>query len=152
MQLDTEHYFHTYAALYNRALGGEDVLDEIMGCFTPNFIAAGPKAVTPGARGGAFRELLEQSYDFYRKLGTKRMMVDGTDDTEIDDNHLMTRVSFTAGYETETGGEISIPFQVTYIFQRTSDGPKICAFISEDEMKIYREYGLVPPEGDPPAG
>lgn len=136
-------YFETYADLYNRALAGEDVYDEIMDRFTDNFIAAGPQGVTHGKQGGAFRRMLDRGYRFYRDIGTKKMTAKRVEVTPIDPTHRMAKVSYCAEYVKADGSPLKIEFDMTYMLDTSGAKPKIFAFVAGDEIEIYRRHGLI---------
>jgi hypothetical protein len=137
-------YFETYAELYNRALEGEDVIEEIMDCFTDVFLAAGPQGVESAKNGHSFRKMLEKSYKFYRDIGAKQMSVRKVEVTDIDPCHAMAKVFYHADYAKPDGTSVGIDFDVTYMLDLTGSSSKIFAFVAGDEMKAYKNAGLVP--------
>jgi hypothetical protein len=144
-------YFETYADLYNRALDGEDVIDEIMDCFTGEFIAAGPQGVEAAKNGHSFRKMLEKGYKFYREVGTRKMSVRKVEVTDIDSCHAMAKVFYHADYERPDGKPVGIDFDVTYLMDLTGPSPKIFAFVAGDEMQAYKDAGLVPDDVETPS-
>jgi hypothetical protein len=69
--------------------------------------------------------------------------------TPIDAGHDMVRPYFRADYRRKDGETLSIEFDVVYMLQQREGGPKIFAFVSGDEMGLYRQHGLVDEEGKP---
>ena len=149
MQTDFDIFFRDYGDLFNRALAGQLVLDEIRAVFTESFIAAGPSGVRCGANDASFTETLEDGYAFYREIGTKRMSVLGIEPTPIDDAHAMVKVFWQADYEKPDGQALQIGFDVTYLMQTSGARPLIFAFVAGDEMALFRRHGLVPEEAAP---
>jgi len=144
-------FFDSYADLYNRALAGEDVFEEIMDRFSDKFLAAGPGSVSIAKQGGAFRRMLEKGYRFYRQIGTRKMTATRVEVTPIDAGHCMAKVFYRADYQKPDGSPLAINFDITYLLDITSAKPKIFAFIAGDEMEAYRKHGLLPDqEGDRP--
>ncbi len=139
-------FFDSYANLYNRALAGEDVFEEIMARFSPKFIAAGPDGVSTGKQDGAFRRTLEKGYRFYRDIGTKKMTAKRVEVTPIDGCHAMAKVVYRADYEKEDGSPLQLEFDVTYFLDTSTLKPKIFGFVAGDEMGLYRQHGLIPEE------
>lgn len=137
-------FFESYADLYNRALAGEDVFDEIMVRFSPKFIAAGPDGVATGKQGGAFRRTLEKGYRFYRDIGTRKMTAKRVEVTPIDGCHCMARVFYAADYQKKDGSPLRIEFDMTYFLDTSTVKPKIFGFVAGDEMALYRQHGLMP--------
>jgi len=137
-------FFDSYANLYNRALAGEDVFEEIMSRFTDKFLAAGPDGVSTAKQGGAFRRMLEKGYRFYRQIGTQKMTAKRVEVTPIDAGHSMAKVFYRADYKKPDGSPLAIDFDITYLLDTSAAKPKIFAFIAGDEMEAYREHGLLP--------
>jgi hypothetical protein len=142
-------FFESYANLYNRALAGEDVFEEIMSRFAPRFIAAGPQGVSTGKQGPAFRRTLEKGYRFYRGIGTRKMTAKRVEATAIDAGHSMAKVFYRADYVKLDGSPLSIEFDVTYFLDTSTLKPKIFGFVAGDEMGLYRKHGLIPEEAAP---
>jgi len=140
-------FFESYANLYNRALAGEDVFEEIMARFSPHFIAAGPNGVATGKQGGAFRRTLEKGYRFYRDIGTKKMTAKRVEVTPIDARHSMAKVFYCADYERQDGSPLRLEFDLTYFLDTSTLKPKIFGFVASDEMGLYRQHGLIPESG-----
>lgn len=137
-------FFESYANLYNRALAGENVFDEIAARFSPRFIAAGPEGVSTGKHGAAFRRALAKAYTFYRSIGTRKMVAKRVETTPIDANHSMAKVSYCAEYRKPDGSPLKLDFQVTYLLDVSTTKPKIFGFVAGDEMGLYRQHGLIP--------
>ena len=142
MRPDFDRYFRDYAELYNKALTDHPDYEAIMDRFTKCFIAAGPKGVECGESGAEFLATLEKGYAFYKQIGTKRMSVRHVQATEIDGTHHIARVYYHAEY-VKDDKPIAIDFDVTYVLENSTGKPKIFAFISGDEMALYKKYGLV---------
>lgn len=136
-------FFESYANLYNRALSGENVFGEIMGRFSPRFIAAGPDGVSTGKQDAAFRRALTKGYAFYRSIGTRKMTAKRVEATRIDANHCMAKVFYCADYRKADGSDLKLEFDVTYFLDVTTTRPKIFGFVSGDEMALYRQHGLL---------
>jgi hypothetical protein len=137
-------FFESYAQLLNRALSGEDVFSLIEDRFAPQFIAAGPDSLATGKPGAAFRSLLQRSYRFYRQLGAKKVTSRKVETTQIDPGHALAKVFYCSDYQKKDGGHVAIEFNVTYLMDLTGARPKIFAFVSGDEMELYRKHGLIP--------
>ena len=142
-------FFESYADLYNRALAGEDVFEEIMSRFAPRFIAAGPQGVSTGRQGAAFRRTLEKGYRFYREIGTQKMTAKRVEVTPIDASHAMAKVFYCADHLKQDGSPLRLDFDVTYLLDASTLKPKIFGFVAGDEMALYRQHGLVPDKPAP---
>ncbi len=143
MQPDFDRFFVRYADAYNRSLTGEVQDAAIRSAFGDCFVASGPQGSDCGHNDESFSKTLREAYDFYRKIGTRRMTMRRLHTTPIDDDHYMVRVYWSADYEKKDGAAVTIDFDVTYLLHTTSGEPKIFAFVAGDEMGLYRKYGLV---------
>ncbi len=137
-------FFESYANLYNRALAGENVFDEITSRFAPQFIAAGPQGVSTGKQGAAFRRTLEKGYRFYREIGTQKMTAKRVEVSPIDASHCMAKVFYCADYVKPDGSPLRLDFEVTYFLDTSTLKPKIFGFVAGDEMGLYKQHGLIP--------
>ena len=136
-------FFESYANLYNRALAGEDVFEEIMNRFAPQFIAAGPQGVSTGKQGPAFRRMLEKGYRFYREIGTQKMTAKRVEVTPIDAGHSMAKVFYAADYVKPDGSPLRLDFDLVYFLDTSTLKPKIFGFVAGDEMGLYKQHGLI---------
>lgn len=116
----------------------------IRACFAGCFVGAGPAGVTCGANDDSFAASLATGYVFYRKIGTRRMVLRGVEPTPIDRLHHLVKVLYRADYRKPDDTELSIDFDVSYILQARDGVPKIFAFITGDEMGLYKQHGLLP--------
>jgi len=141
---DYELFFREYAKTYERSLGESVDVAAIRGFFAEAFVAASVGGqVMAGANDETFEETLRRGYAFYKTIGTTSMSVDRVEPEPLYENHDRVRVFYSAGYRKRDGTEVSIPFDVLYLLQRRSGGPKIFGFVAGDEMAAYREHGLV---------
>ena len=102
-----------------------------------------------GANNETFEQTLQRGYGFYKAIGTTSMRIDRVEPEVLYENHDRVRVFYSAVYRKRDGTEVSIPFDVLYLLQRRSGGPKIFGFIAGDEMAVYRTHGLVDETGQP---
>ncbi|WP_338720568.1 nuclear transport factor 2 family protein [Devosia sp. XK-2] len=149
-QPDYLAHFRRYAEAYEQSLGDHVEADLIRSFFADDIMApATSGGINVGKNDRGFVQTLKQGYQFYKAIGTTSMQVRRVDVTEIAYNHDSVRVFYTSGYRRKDGSDLTIDFDVTYLAQRTDDGPKIFAFIAGDEMGLYQQYGLVDNEGKP---
>lgn len=148
--LDYAALFRDYAAAYERSLGDTVDSEAIRSFFADEFIAAGVNGeIHAGANDESFKKTLQQGYAFYKAIGTRGMKVERVEAEIIDSDHDQVRVFYRAEYEKKDGSRLAIPFDLVYLLQRRTDGPKIFAFIAGDEMALYRRHGLVNEKGEP---
>jgi hypothetical protein len=123
---DYEEFFREYAKVYERSLGESVDVAAIRSFFAEAFVAASVSGhVAVGANNETFEQTLRSGYSFYKAIGTTSMKIDRVE------------------------SEVSVPFDVMYLLQRRSGGPKIFGFVAGDEMAIYRTQGLVDETGQP---
>lgn len=147
---DYEAFFRAYAKAYERSLGGSVDVATIRSFFAEAFVSASVSGqVAAGANNATFEETLRKMYGFYKAIGTTGMKVDRVEPEVLYENHDRVRVFYSAGYRKRDGTVGSIPFDVLYLLQRRSGGPKIFGFIAGDEMAVYRKLGLVDEAGQP---
>jgi len=147
---DYTEYFDAYASAYERSLAGPVDTAAIRSFFAESFLGVAIKGgVRCGSNDEKFEAALKEGYSMYRRLGTKSMHVERADAEPLCDGHDKVRVFYRAGHERKDGSSVSIPFEVTYLLQRREGKPKIFAYIADDEMSLYRQYGLVDERGNP---
>ena len=91
-----------------------------------------------------FAEMLQQGFAFYRQVGTRAMEVRDVTTTPIDDAHLLARVAYRAHYLKPGGEPLDLDFEVSYMLAERGETYEIFAFVTGDEMALYREHGLLP--------
>ena len=147
---DYQQFFRDYANACERSLGESVDVDAIRNFFAEVFISASISGqVAVGANDKTFEQTLRRGYDFYKAIGTTSMKIDRVETEVLYDNHDRVRVFYSACYRKRDGTEVSIPFDVLYLLQRRSGGPKIFGFVAGDEMAVYRAHGLVDETGQP---
>jgi len=146
---DYDRFFKDYVDFYNSALAMKPVIDDLRACYAEYLVSASGDKVMGGENGDEHRKLLEQGFEFYRAVGIRKMHLRGVETREIVALHDLARVFFSADMEKKDGTQFRIDFDVTYFLQRRDSGPKIFAFVSEDEMALFRDLGLVDADGKP---
>jgi hypothetical protein len=147
---DYEEFFREYAKVYERSLGESVDVAAIRSFFAEAFVAASVSGhVAVGANNETFEQTLRSGYSFYKAIGTTSMKIDRVESEALYENHDRVRVFYAARYRKRDGTEVSVPFDVMYLLQRRSGGPKIFGFVAGDEMAIYRTQGLVDETGQP---
>ena len=146
---DYEAFFTAYVDFFNAALAGKPVIHDLRGCYAEYLVSASAQTVMGGENGDGYEKVLEQGFGFYRAIGTVEMRLRGVKPQEIVAGHDQVRVEFGAQMRRKDGSEFPLDFEVVYLLQRRDSGPKIFAFVSEDEMELFRSLGLVDGEGTP---
>lgn len=141
---DYEAFFRAYTQAYERSLGDSVDVATIRGFFAEAFVSASVSGhVAAGANDEHFEQTLKKGFAFYKAIGTTSMQVVRVEPEALHENHDRVRVFYLAGYRRKDGSEVSIPFDLSYLLQRRSSGPKIFGFIAGDEMGAYKAHGLV---------
>lgn len=142
--MTVNEFFAGYIEAFNRSLGDAVDADGIRRHFSSCFVGAGPQGVQCGQNDEHFTEMLEQGYAFYRSIGTRAMVVREVTTTRIDATHELARVAYTAHYVKPQGEPVAIDFEVSYLLAARGETYEIFAFVTGDEMALYRKHGLVP--------
>ena len=137
-------FFAGYVDAFNRSLGDTVDIEGIQRHFSSCFVGAGPQGVQCGQNDEQFAEMLQQGYAFYRQVGTRAMYVRNVTTTPIDDAHRLARVAYRAHYVKPDGEPLEIDFEVSYMLAERGTTYEIFAFVTGDEMALYREHGLLP--------
>ncbi|MDD1657151.1 MAG: hypothetical protein LUQ41_01660 [Methanomicrobiales archaeon] len=143
-----ERFFAGYAARFNQGLGNAPVVDVegTAAAFADCFVAANPQGVHCGKNDDAFRAVIPQGAEFYRRTGMTSMAVTSLQVTELDGFHTMVKVRWDSRYRRTDGREEQMEFDVIYLVQTLGETPRIFAYITGDEEKALREKGLFPSE------
>lgn len=144
-----EEFFAGYAAAFNRSLGESVDAAGIQAHYSQCFVAAGPQGVFCGQNDESFSDTLQQGYVFYKSIGAQAMAVRDIATTPIDATHQMAAVCYHGTYAkppSQNGETVEVDFSVTYMLATKGETYEIFAFVSGDEMALYRKLGLLPPE------
>jgi len=146
---DYDSFFRAYVDFYNGALAEKPVIGDLRQCYAEFIVGASPGSVMGGENGEEYGKVLDKGFGFYRAIGVTHMSLRKTEASEIMAGHDMVRVFFTAEMRRKDGSEFPVDFEVAYITQRRDSGPKIFAFMSENELELFKELGVVDAEGKP---
>lgn len=146
LQQKIENFFAEYEARMATALADNPMVDpeEVAGAFTDCSIEASPKGVFCAKNDEKFRANIPKLFEFYRSIGTKSMKIMSLETTSLDDYHVMAKIHWQALYIKKDSSQELIDFDVIYFLQILNETPKIFAFITGDEEKVYQEKGLLP--------
>jgi hypothetical protein len=143
MHTDVRAFFERYERLFNQALVGDGDLDEVMGLYASEFIAASPAGVTAGKNDAQLRQTMAQGYAHYRTIGTRGMRIRDVRISPIDGLHCLAHVAWTATYARDSGPDVAIDFEVHYLVQRSGGALKVFGWVSGDEQALLREHGVI---------
>jgi hypothetical protein len=138
-----EKFFERYEQFFVQSLDGKMDGKEISSLYAQEFIAASPIGVMAGKNDVQFQQAMMHGYEHYRKIGTKRMRVREVSISQIDELHCMAHVAWTAIYTTVDNPNIEIDFEVHYLMQKLDDKLQIFGWISGDEQRLLKEYGVI---------
>jgi hypothetical protein len=145
-------FFEAYEARFERALAGDDAVEETAAAFADYFVGASTAGVLGGANDEQFRAQIPMGNEFYRSIGTRRMRVRALEVQALDDRHALARVGWHSEYVRPSDGtDIAIDFEVIYLLQSREEGLRVFAYITGDEQAALREHGLLPTEPPSPA-
>lgn len=143
METAVKQLFERYERLFNQALAGEAVLDEITSCYASAFVAASPAGVMVGHNDEALRSVMDQGYARYRAIGTQRMWIIGLRFSPLDDLHGVAHVAWGSVYQRPDEAEVRIDFEVHYLVQDLSGRLCIFGWVTGDEQAVLREHGVL---------
>jgi hypothetical protein len=141
-----EVFFSEYERRLTSSLeaGGQVDIDGTVQAFTDCFIEANPNGVSCGKNDAEFRAAIPKGIEFYKSIGTQSINIADLTITPLDEFHAMAKVHWDATYQKKDGSRDRIDFDVIYFLQLISDAPKVFAYITGDEQRIYQEHGLIP--------
>jgi hypothetical protein len=137
-------FFDAYAARFNDSLQGRGLdVEATAAAFANCFVEASPVGIICGENDDEFRAAIPKGHEFYKSIGTRSMSIVSSEITELDKFHTMTKIHWSAAYETKNKKKEIIDFDVIYFLQHKDDLLKIFAYITGDEKKVLKERGLV---------
>ena len=138
------HFFDQYEKRFNDALMGTPPdIETVAQSFADHFIEASPSGVIFGKNDEEFRNTILQGYDFYKKIGIVSMNITSKQIEFLDDFHVMVQVQWNSVFKKKDESKGNIEFVVIYFLQTKDDTHKIFSFITGDEQKVLKEYGLI---------
>lgn len=152
---EIREFFSQYEANFNDALRGNQGEDEPVDpkqlakrtakFFSDCFIGANPRGVACAKNDEELCLNFQRGYDFYRSLGTLSMKISGLKIVLLDDYHAQAIVAWHSTYskKDEEGNRVVIDFEVIYLLQTITNGPKIFAYITGDEQSALDQRGLL---------
>lgn len=132
-------FFADLAEAFNRSLAGEVEHDAIRRGFANCFIAAGPRGSACGLNNDAFSAVLDKVFAHHRANGLRRIAVRRVHATPIDAAHHQVRVFYTVERDATEDEPAVVERDVAYLIEEHGKGPCIFAFVSDDELTVYRD-------------
>jgi hypothetical protein len=142
MEAAVRGLFERYERFFNRSLGGKVDMNEFASLYASEFIGASPAGVRTGKNDDQFKQAMAQGYDHYRAIGTKEMRIRNIHLSPIDEIHCVAHVSWTATYARKDRPDVAIDFDVHYLVQMLSGGPKVFGWVSGDEQALLKQHGI----------
>jgi hypothetical protein len=138
-------FMGAYADRFNDALSGKEAdTAAVTAAFASCFVEASPQGIRCSKNDEQFRKAIPEGYAFYKKIGTRKMKINGLNITLLDELHAMLQVHWHAIYDKRDGTGDVINFDVWYLVQDPIENIRIFAYITGDEQKVLKEHGLVP--------
>ena len=106
------------------------------------FVAAAPAGVVAGSNDAGLSRGMEEGFRRYRRIGMKRMELEGVTATHIDPRHALAHASWNAVY-TVDDGERSVRFVNAYLVRLDAHGSlKVFGWITGDEEEAMCKHGV----------
>jgi hypothetical protein len=143
MENSVKALFERYEKLFRMALMGEVDMDKVASSYAAAFVAASPAGVRAGQNDQQLKQMMQQGFENYRRIGTKDMRLRDVRIALIDEHHCLAHAAWTAIYDRGDKPDISIDFEVHYLVQQLEDTPKIFGWISGDEQAVLKQHGII---------
>jgi hypothetical protein len=143
MENGVRKLFERYEKLFRMALANEVGMDEVASSYAAAFVAASPAGVVVGQNDEQLKQMMQQGFERYRRIGTKDMRLRGVTIAAIDEHHCIAHVGWTATYDRGSEPDISIDFEVHYLVQQLEGTPKIFGWVSGDEQAVLKQHGII---------
>jgi hypothetical protein len=136
--------FDDYGRISDQALTDPQAadFDRLADAFAEHFVGSAPQGVFAGTNDDKLREVIPQGFAHYRKVGGKRMLLQGLQITPLDELHAVAAVDWEFAYENKAGKAGTIRFTNFYFVTIASGEPKIFAYVTADEQKAMKDHGL----------
>jgi hypothetical protein len=143
MENSVKELFERYGKLFRMALTDEVDMDKVASSYAAAFVAASPAGVSVGQNDEHLKQVMQQGFENYRRIGTKDMRLRNVRIAPIDEHHCLAHVAWTAIYDRGSKPDISIDFEVHYLVQQLEDAPKIFGWVSGDEQAVLKQHGII---------
>ena len=143
MEAIVRGFFARYESCFNRALRGDQDMEEVAALYASQFIAASPAGVMAGKNDDQLRQLMAEGYARYRAMGTKEMRIRNLRVSPLDAYHCVAHVAWTATYSRKDRPDVAIDFDVHYFVQNLDGKPKVFGWVSGDESALLRKHGII---------
>jgi hypothetical protein len=143
MENNVKELFERYENLFRMALTDAVDMDKVASSYAAAFVAASPAGVSVGQNDEHLKQVMQQGFENYRRIGTKDMRLRNVRIAPIDERHCLAHVAWTAIYDRGREPDISIDFEVHYLVQQLEDAPKIFGWVSGDEQAVLKQHGII---------
>jgi hypothetical protein len=143
MEKSINALFERYQQIFRKALRNEVDFDEVASSYATAFIAASPAGVHVGQNDEKLKQVMQQGFERYRRIGTKDMRLRNVRVTPIDAHHCIAHVAWTAVYDRDKDPDVTIDFEVHYLVQQLDGTPKIFGWVSGDEQAMLKQHGII---------
>jgi hypothetical protein len=143
METAVRRLFERYESFFNQSLAGEIDMNEVASMYASEFIGAAPAGVRAGKNDDQFRQVMTQSYEHYRAIGTKEMRTRNFRLSPIDELHCVAHVAWAATYARTDQPDVTVDFDVHYLVQMLDGEPKVFGWVSGDEQALLKKHGIV---------
>lgn len=139
---EIRQFFSDYEQAFADGLAGKPDIKTTCGAFAHSFVEASQLGVQGYTNDNVFKDNIAKGFEFYRSIGTKTMVIDTMDITQIDAYHYQVKAHWKAHY-TQVKLELDLEFDVIYMVQHLNNELEIFAYINGDEQLLLRKHGLI---------
>jgi len=136
-------FFVEYQHRFTEGLAGKPDVEGTVTAFADYFVEASPVGFSGGKNDEQFKKVIPRGYEFYRKVGTKKMIVEDVSINPLNENHYAVTVHWKSDNVKKDGTPVIIKFDVIYLLRDFNDTFKIFAYITGDEQGELQKHGLV---------
>jgi hypothetical protein len=138
------HFFSAYEQRFNDVLQGKEPdIKGVINSFADYFVESSPAGVICGKNDSSFKEAVPKGYEAYKSMGMQSMTITSLDINKLDELHYMVNVKWQAKAIKKDKRSVTINFEIIYFLRSKDDELKIFAYITGDEQKVLKEYGLI---------
>lgn len=142
IQREIINLFNSYEEQFNQALEKKMDWETMQSFYAEEFIGANPQGVKTGQNNAELKEAMIAGFEYYRSIGTKKMVFKNVETTLINDTHVVADVEWLAIYSKDRE-DIEIPFKNNYFIQLRENQPVIFGWVTGDEMQLLKEFNII---------
>jgi hypothetical protein len=138
-----KEFFIAYQRRFTEGLAGKPDVEATVAAFADYFVEASPVGFSGGKNDSQFKKVIPKGYEFYRRVGTKRMILEDISINPLNESHYAVTVHWKSDNVKKDGTPVIIKFDVIYLLKDFNDGFKIFGYITGDEQGELQKHGLL---------